>query len=80
MPGVSVTVGEQIQALRNVAGDNVANRIEREPDQQIIDIVKGWPTNFDTARSIGLGFKSEASFEEIIQAHIEDELDGKIVQ
>ena len=80
MPGVSVTVGEQIQALRNVAGDNVASRIKREPDQQIIDIVKGWPTNFDTARSIDLGFRSEATFEEIIQAHIEDELDGKIVQ
>ena len=32
MPGVSVTVGEQIAALRKVAGDNVAKRIRREPD------------------------------------------------
>ena len=78
MPGVSVTVGEQIAALRNVAGDKVAARINRVPDQMIIDMVGGWPRNFDAARAIELGFKAEKSFEEIIQAHIEDELGGRI--
>ena len=78
LPGVSVTVGEQIAALRNVAGDTVAARIKREPDQLIIDMVGGWPQNFNAARAIDLGFKAESTFEEIIQAHIEDELDGRI--
>ncbi|MGI9409892.1 MAG: D-erythronate dehydrogenase [Hyphomicrobiaceae bacterium] len=78
MPGVSVTVGDQIVALRNVAGDKVAARIKRVPDQMIIDMVGGWPRNFDAARAIELGFKAEKSFEEIIQAHIEDELGGRI--
>src|SRR5262249_27482159 len=32
MPGVACTVGEQIEALRNVAGDAVVARIRREPD------------------------------------------------
>ena len=36
MPGVSCTVGEQIAALRRVAGDKVAARIRREPDPMIV--------------------------------------------
>ena len=47
MPGLSATVGEQIAALRRVAGDKVVARIRREPDPIIIGIVAGWPRNFD---------------------------------
>ena len=78
MPGLSVTVGEQIEALRKVAGDKVVARIKREPDAFIQGIVAGWPRNFDTRRALELGFKPDASFEEIIRIHIEDELGGKI--
>lgn len=78
MPGVSVTVGEQIAALREVAGEAVVNRIKREPDQMISDMVGGWPRNFDAVRAIDLGFKAETSFQDIIRAHIEDELGGKV--
>ncbi len=78
MPGLSVTVGEQIAALKKVAGDKVVARIKREPDAFIQGIVAGWPRNFDTRRALELGFKPDASFEEIIRIHIEDELGGKI--
>ncbi len=78
MPGVSVTVGEQIEALRRVAGDAVVARIRREPDPAIVAIVDGWPRNFDTRRAVELGFRAESSFEEIIRVHIEDELGGTI--
>lgn len=78
MPGLAVTVGQQIEALRKVAGEKVVARIQRVPDKFVQDIVAGWPRNFDTKRSIGLGFKADASFEEIIRIHIEDELGGKI--
>jgi nucleoside-diphosphate-sugar epimerase len=79
MPGLSVTVGEQIEALRKVAGGNVVKRIRREPDPTIIRIVAGWPRNFDPKRAMSLGFKSESSFEEIIRVHIADELGGSFV-
>ena len=78
MPGLSVTVGEQIEALRKVAGDKVVARIRREPDPAIIKIVDGWATRLDAKRATALGFKAETSFEEIIRVHIEDELGGKI--
>lgn len=78
MPGVACTVGEQIAALRRVAGENVVARIRREPDPAIIKIVSGWPTRFDAKRARALGFKVEDSFDEIIRVHIDDELGGKI--
>lgn len=78
LPGVSCTVGEQIQALRKVAGGKVVARIRREPNETIIKIVSGWPRNFDAKRGRALGFKAESSFEEIIRVHIADELGGNI--
>ena len=78
MPGVAVTVGGQIDALRAVAGDAVAARIRREPDPFIQGIIAGWPRRFDARRALELGFEAEDSFEEIIRVHIEDELGGSI--
>ena len=79
MPGVSCTVGEQIDALRRVAGDKVAARIRRAPDELVQRIVSGWAERLDAKRARDLGFQAEATFDDIIRAHIEDELDGRIV-
>ena len=78
MPGVSCTVGEQIDALRRVAGDKVAARIRRAPDDLVQRIVSGWAERVDAKRARDLGFKAETSFDDIVRAHIEDELGGKI--
>lgn len=78
MPGISVTVGEQIAALKEIAGDSVVARIRREPDERIIKMVAGWPQNFAAARATKLGFAADQSFSEIIRVHIEDELNGNI--
>jgi D-erythronate 2-dehydrogenase len=78
MPGVCCTVGEQIAALRRIAGDQVAARIRRETDPLIARIVAGWPAQFEARRALALGFRAEASFDEIIRAHIEDELGGRV--
>lgn len=80
MPGLSATVGEQIAALKRVAGEKVAARIKREPDPFIVGIVNGWPRNFETRRARQLGFTTaEKTFDDIIRIHIEDELGGKFV-
>jgi nucleoside-diphosphate-sugar epimerase len=80
MPGLSATVGEQISALRRVAGEKVAARIKREPDPFIMGIVDGWPRNFEAKRARQLGFTTaEKNFDDIIRIHIEDELGGKFV-
>jgi nucleoside-diphosphate-sugar epimerase len=78
MPGVCCTVGEQIEALKRVAGEKVAARIRRQPDALVSRIVAGWPSRFDAGRATELGFTVEDSFDAIIRAHIDDELGGKI--
>jgi D-erythronate 2-dehydrogenase len=78
MPGFCCTVGEQIAALRRIAGDKVVSRIRRVPDPLIARIVAGWPGRFETRRARALGFKAESSFDEIIRVHIDDELGGRI--
>jgi nucleoside-diphosphate-sugar epimerase len=78
MPGVCCTVAEQIAALRRIAGDKVVERIRRAPDPLVQRIVTGWPSRFDPARARALGFEVEKSFDEIIKAHIDDELGGRI--
>jgi nucleoside-diphosphate-sugar epimerase len=80
MPGLSATVGEQIAALKRVAGEKVAARIKREPDSFIMEMVDNWPSNFEARRARLLGFTTaEKTFDDIIRIHIEDELGGKFV-
>ena len=74
MPGVGVTVGEQIEALERVAGSNVVSLIREVPDETIWAIVKNWPTRFEAKRSRALGFAAEESFDEIVKVYVEDEL------
>ena len=78
MPGLPVTVGEQIAALKRVAGEAVVKRIRREPDPFVQKIVAGWPRQFEARRALELGFTADGSFDDIIRIHIEDELGGKV--
>ena len=78
MPGTNCTVGEQIDSLRRIAGDKVAARIRREPDELVMRIVDGWAQRIDARRAHELGFRAETSFDDIVRAHIDDELGGKI--
>jgi D-erythronate 2-dehydrogenase len=76
MPGLSATVGEQIDALRRVAGERAVRLIRREPDESIMRIVDTWAPALEATRAVRLGFAAESSFDEIIRVHIEDELGG----
>ena len=80
MPGVRASVADMIAALRRVAGDSVVTRIKHVPDPATMAMVAGWPTMFDTKRALALGFQAEQSFDSIIHAHIEDDLDGVFVR
>jgi D-erythronate 2-dehydrogenase len=77
MPGISATVGEEIEALRRAAGDKAVALIRREADPAVAKLVAGWPRNFDAARATKLGFEAEKTFDEIVAVHLQDELGGK---
>lgn len=78
MPGLSATVGEQIAALRRIAGEKAVALIRREPDEMIMRMCAGWAPGFEATRARELGFTAETSFDEIIRAHIDDELGGSL--
>jgi D-erythronate 2-dehydrogenase len=78
MPGVSATVAEQIEALRRAGGDDAVRLIRREPDERILRIVRTWPGRFAVQRAQALGFRAEASFDEIVRVYVEDELGSRI--
>ncbi len=77
-PGIAVTVADQIEALRRVAGDRAVSLIEERPDPAVWAIVQTWPAQFEAKRGRDLGFTAESNFDEIIQVHIEDELGGRV--
>ena len=74
MPGVAVTVAEQLAALERVAGRAAVDLVRREPDETVARIVAGWPRAFDAQRALDLGFRAEQDFDEIIRVYLEDEL------
>ena len=71
LPALTVTVGEMLQALREVAGEPVAALVSVEPDEQIKRIVGGWPARFDCQRTHRLGLKADASYQDIIKQYLE---------
>ena len=74
LPGVCVTAQDMARALREVAGDTVADRIHWEPDARVERIVGSWPGRWDTSRAERLGLSGDGSFADIIRAYIDDDL------
>jgi nucleoside-diphosphate-sugar epimerase len=74
LPGITVTVGELVDALRDIAGDAIADGIRFQPDRFIEQIVHGWPVRFAPQRGLRMGFQADNSIHEIIHAFIGDEL------
>ncbi|MEI2384902.1 D-erythronate dehydrogenase [Breoghania sp. JC706] len=73
MPGISVSVQEQIDTLRDLAGQQRVKLIRHVPDERIAAIVAGWPRDFNTFRARSLGFTPDANFAEIVQTYAAEE-------
>jgi nucleoside-diphosphate-sugar epimerase len=72
VPGISVAVGDMVNALRAVAGDDVADRVRWDYDPVIDRNVSTWPAAFGADAGRALGMRADASFEGIVRAHIAD--------
>ncbi len=69
MPGLSVSVADMLGALRRLAGDAVADRVRIEPDPAVQRIVNSWPGAFSAEHARSLGFTSDKSFDDVIEAY-----------
>ncbi len=74
VPGISVTVGEMVEALRGVAGAAVADRVKWQHDPVIDRIVSTWPRNMAPVLGPALGMRADDSFEDIVRAYSEDDM------
>lgn len=73
LPGITVTVSEGVAALRRIAGEAVAARVQHKLDERIDRIVQGWPVRFRTPRATALGFAADPDIETVIRDYIADE-------
>jgi nucleoside-diphosphate-sugar epimerase len=73
VPGLSVGVGEMVDALRAVAGEDVSARVQWQHDPAIDRIVSTWPANFAPRLGPSLGMRADASFHDIVRAYIADD-------
>ena len=73
VPGMQMRVGDMADALRRVAGPEVAARVQWKLDPRVDRIVSTWPSNFDCEKGRSLGMKADDNFDDIIRAHIADE-------
>ena len=67
LPGISVTVGEMVEALRAVGGEAAMAKLDFERDPAIERIVSGWPTRVHSARAERLGFAADKPFIEAVR-------------
>lgn len=74
LPGLSVSVGEMIGTLTDVAGPAAANLIDHRPDEMIQRIVGSWPTSFEPTRALAAGFTADESMRAIVDAFMQNDM------
>lgn len=73
-PGLTVSMGEALDALARVAGPQARAMVRPEADPEVAAIVGGWPAQFASDRARALGFSEHEGLEAVIQAFLEDDL------
>ncbi|MEM1384337.1 MAG: D-erythronate dehydrogenase [Pseudomonadota bacterium] len=74
LPGRTHRIGEMVEAMRKVAGDEPVGLIRWREDPAVQAIVNGWMARFDPAKALRLGFVADDSFEENIRFFLEDDI------
>jgi len=78
LPSSRYRVSEMIETLQSVASQRglELGPIEDAPDETIQAIVAGWPVGTDASRAESLGIQGDPSLEAVIEAYIEDFVEG----
>ncbi len=73
LPGIVFSVKEGVEALRRIAGDDVAKRVVFKPVERINNMVKTFPARFSADRGLAMGFKADRDTGGIIRDYIASE-------
>ena len=67
LPGICVTVGEMLESLTAVGGQQARDLVTHQEDERIKSIVLSWPGDFDVDRVLELGFGRDESFTDAVR-------------
>jgi len=70
LPGITFSVKEGVEALRRIAGNEVAERVVFKPVERINKMVSTFPAHFRAERGSAMGFKADSDIEAIIRDYI----------
>lgn len=74
LPGLTVSVEEMLAALERAGGRDARARVDFAADPSIEAIVRSWPSRFEPARALGLGFRPDADIDEVVGTFIADDI------
>lgn len=80
LPGITVTVAEQVGALKRFASASATDRISWDPDPVVQSLVLSWPGGVTWQRALAAGLTPDESIDAIVEAYIEDDLPGGPVE
>ena len=72
LPALTVSIGEMLDALEQVAGSTARKRVRFEPDAVISRIVCGWPAVVESTRARRLGLLPDPDFISIVEQFLSD--------
>ncbi|KAM3416799.1 hypothetical protein BST61_g8390 [Cercospora zeina] len=68
LPGITSTVREMLQALREVGGEDAVKLVKREKaSAEIKAMLDSWPITFDVSKALGLGYVRDGSFKDAVE-------------
>jgi D-erythronate 2-dehydrogenase len=73
LPALTVRVSDMLDALADVAGPAVRERVRFEPDAAIARIVGGWPARFESPRAARLGLHPDPDFRSIVLQYLQEQ-------
>lgn len=70
LPGFGVTVQEMRDVLAKVGGEDKLKLLKEKSDPEMERILRSWGTDFDNSLGLGLGFKRDEGFEEVVRDYV----------
>jgi nucleoside-diphosphate-sugar epimerase len=73
LPGITISVKEGVEALRRIAGNDVAARVVYKPIDRIQTMIRTFPARFSPARALAMGFTADTGIDAIVKDYIASE-------
>jgi nucleoside-diphosphate-sugar epimerase len=66
-PGIGVSIQDMMDSLARVGGQDKISYLREQADPKLEPILYSWPTDYDNTKALGLGFKRDVFFDDIVQ-------------